>query len=196
MRGKGQVNEIETSITRITPAYAGKRSGLITKWSELEDHPRVCGEKYRCRVNLILSTGSPPRMRGKAAHLYVLVPVPGITPAYAGKSILVCIKQISPQDHPRVCGEKEWINSPDFQDRGSPPRMRGKVGGCIREMHRQRITPAYAGKSVLQSHPRSKFMDHPRVCGEKRLIIWAYLWAEGSPPRMRGKARFDFLSFS
>ena len=31
--------------------------------------------------------------------------------------------------------------------------------------------------------------DHPRVCGEKRLILFVRLAVLGSPPRMRGKAR-------
>ena len=50
--------------------------------------------------------GSPPRMRGKAMNEGDLVPIYGITPAYAGKSFFQNIIQLSLRDHPRVCGEK------------------------------------------------------------------------------------------
>ena len=50
---------------------------------------------------------------------------------------------------------------------GSPPRGRGKVIKTILEKLDQRITPAWAGKSV-QRHATSGFVqDHPRVGGEK-----------------------------
>ena len=50
-----------------------------------------------------------------------------------------------------------------------------------------RITPAYAGKSLLKLLHHVGLRDHPRVCGEKAysLVINGSEW--GSPPRMRGK---------
>ena len=30
-----------------------------------------------------------------------------------------------------------------------------------------RITPAYAGKSIVVKRLKSRWKDHPRVCGEK-----------------------------
>ena len=71
------------------------------------------------------------------------------------------------------------------------------------------ITPAYAGKSMVtfllnlasEDHPRvcgekkvmrgakDKRMDHPRVCGEKEDRSGRTSGAPGSPPRMRGKGR-------
>ena len=50
---------------RITPAYAGKRSGISGRSKSLKDHPRVCGEKQCRRSNCYVVLGSPPRMRGK-----------------------------------------------------------------------------------------------------------------------------------
>ena len=65
--------------------------------------------------------------------------------------------------------------------------MRGK--GTLRELKRfsSGITPACAGKS------RRFFVfvwfkeDHPRVCGEKRLLLHIPERSWGSPPRVRGK---------
>ena len=50
------------------------------------------------------------------------------------------------------------------------------------------ITPACAGKRGSGSPPRSCRRDHPRVCGEKHKLNSLDRPAEGSPPRMQGKA--------
>ena len=52
----------------ITPACAGKRSPGIAFFVPLWDHPRVCGEKRSWEAANFRLWGSPPRMRGKAAH--------------------------------------------------------------------------------------------------------------------------------
>ncbi len=45
MRGKDSVALFVFCFVRITPAYAGKRDSDDNINSELEDHPRLCGEK-------------------------------------------------------------------------------------------------------------------------------------------------------
>ena len=65
--------------------------------------------------------------------------------------------------------------------------MRGKAGhtgGCCR---RNRITPAYAGKSWTTSARSSTSRDHPRLCGEKLDDLGTEFHKQGSPPPMRGK---------
>ena len=47
MRGKGRHNLILQDLTRITPAYAGKRASPQNVAYYLRDHPRVCGEKTK-----------------------------------------------------------------------------------------------------------------------------------------------------
>ena len=86
MRGKGSRQLHSPAAVRITPARAGKSS---LRWAAIQthgDHPRVCGEKKLDTVHLCLTSGSPPRMRGKAPSRYAVFPQHGITPAYAGKS--------------------------------------------------------------------------------------------------------------
>ena len=92
----------------------------------------------------------------------------GITPAYAGKSLIFSLFFRNRQDHPRVCGEKTITGAYVGDRAGSPPRMRGKERQGGRQGTRRRITPAYAGKRAV--HP-----VHDTV-------------SRGSPPRMRGKA--------
>ena len=50
---------------------------------------------------------------------------------------------------------------------GSPPPMRGKVRCRPTGKGARRITPAYAGKSIVFPHLLPVESDHPRLCGEK-----------------------------
>ena len=65
MRGKDSVALFVFCFVRITPAYAGKRDSDDNINSELEDHPRLCGEKVSKLTLPSALLGSPPPMRGK-----------------------------------------------------------------------------------------------------------------------------------
>ena len=69
----------------ITPAYAGKSSTATRAARSTGDHPRVCGEKSKYRLQINWWLGSPPRVRGKAERPTGLLCAAGITPACAGK---------------------------------------------------------------------------------------------------------------
>ena len=88
MRGKDISFEMCLFSFGITPAYAGKSQQLRQLCQESQDHPRVCGEKGRKVTSQLSELGSPPRMRGKGFNAGDKFHVVGITPAYAGKSIL------------------------------------------------------------------------------------------------------------
>ena len=151
------------------------------------DHPRVCGEKWAGLCTQRSSTGSPPRMRGKASPDNDNQAITRITPAYAGKRVAAQIFRNLDRDHPRVCGEKS-ISADSFSPgTGSPPRMRGKVNSPPQRLIKFGITPAYAGKSYTLLDLPAGERDHPRVCGEKFTKPVCKTLAEGSPPRMRGK---------
>ena len=147
MRGKVFTFRPLTPVGRITPAYAGKRHSAMHPKTSDRDHPRVCGEKLSSLISVCSILGSPPRMRGKAAHRAQAVPAEGITPAYAGKRRAGVRACSAPRDHPRVCGEKPTMKNTYHTAKGSPPRMRGKVSFLHRRFLHCRITPAYAGKS-------------------------------------------------
>ncbi len=74
-----------------------------------------------------------------------------------------------------------------LKDTGSPPPMRGKVGGALKNPLAGRITPAYAGKSLIQPHNGVLTGDPPRLCGEKADYFGVTTDYLGSPPPMRGK---------
>ena len=213
---------------RITPAYAGKTSDLCVAPQNGQDHPRVCGENASADNRIVLSKGSPPRMRGKLTIGFVFVWWGGITPAYAGKtktpyrragterdhprvcgenSVIIrpcrLFPRITPayagktqtrniitgidRDHPRVCGENVLVGFSHCDETGSPPRMRGKRQFRLLFDSVQRITPAYAGKTVPPQRQRQHWRDHPRVCGENSISHARSSALPGSPPRMRGK---------
>ena len=145
----------------------GKATGSSCVKLNSQDHPRVCGEKPERKAPRRPRLGSPPRMRGKETDSRRQCCSAGITPAYAGKRTLFCLAGRRNRDHPRVCGEKGRTGALDVVQRGSPPRMRGKVRELLFSFHCARITPAYAGKSLLDKCNCVVFRDHPRVCGEK-----------------------------
>ena len=49
MRGKAHPATIIHDDSRITPAYAGKRSSTSFRISSYQDHPRLCGEKVNAQ---------------------------------------------------------------------------------------------------------------------------------------------------
>ena len=86
MRGKVGVKGNKCFENRITPAYAGKSWVMLRTLYRSRDHPRLCGEKNDTVNPPERIIGSPPPMRGKANNLLFCYIIPGITPAYAGKS--------------------------------------------------------------------------------------------------------------
>ena len=187
MRGKVSAHRPRFPVSRITPAYAGKRYSPARAAQQMWDHPRLCGEKKITRSGGSTLSGSPPPMRGKACKICDDTSLQRITPAYAGKRLRDTERGTATQDHPRLCGEKYRSIRQQQQHVGSPPPMRGKVLFTFPIRIIQRITPAYAGKSMWNPATRESRGDHPRLCGEKLFAPVVDLPLLGSPPPMRGK---------
>ena len=100
------------------------------------------------------------------------------------------------KDHPRLCGEK-WLpcTSPESV-RGSPPPMRGKAMQAIQDTIPNRITPAYAGKSLALRNCGASGRDHPRLCGEKFCFFECNQGHTGITPAYAGKRRSDKFIFA
>ena len=136
------------------------------------------------------TAGSPPPMRGKVPEQGLIRLRDGITPAYAGKRQLRKHLVDAKRDHPRLCGEKVQGVWQCLSIKGSPPPMRGKAKLAVESSACCRITPAYAGKSLLHRNNQDQNEDHPRLCGEKCCCMWCCKSGIGSPPPMRGKVQF------
>ena len=70
--------------------------------------------------------------------------------------------------------------------------MRGKVDTSKAADQKAGITPAYAGKSRSGIFEFRVCGDHPRLCGEKRIIITKITAPNRITPAYAGK-RFDGL---
>ena len=187
--GRGKVETMRSASMRIgiTPAWAGKRfetvKTTITGW----DHPRMGGEKIASWTVCNVSMGSPPHGRGKAPALQPWRLSPGITPAWAGKSIQSGGPLYPAWDHPRMGGEKERLARCAAWAEGSPPHGRGKDAGIPILAPVMGITPAWAGKRVPILWVIQLQGDHPRMGGEKRCPFTPQRPFMGSPPHGRGK---------
>ena len=65
VRGKPLYFLSYSSMSRITPAGAGKTAGDTLSGFRKEDHPRRCGENHCIIPHNIAMLGSPPQVRGK-----------------------------------------------------------------------------------------------------------------------------------
>ena len=91
MRGKVEAEPEILPEDGITPAYAGKRARSRISFRSSRDHPRLCGEKKMRVLQMLVTMGSPPPMRGKVTVPQASRLPVRITPAYAGKSFNPCI---------------------------------------------------------------------------------------------------------
>ena len=85
-RGKLARTQTGTTLTRITPAHAGKTSIHRRLRRTSRAHPRLRGENCVLRIRLRCSLGSSPLTRGKLTTNPVNTHVRGLIPAHARKT--------------------------------------------------------------------------------------------------------------
>ena len=85
-RGKVKCAEAHVGGNRITPACAGKRQKSVVTKPDVQDHPRMRGEKHQSNSEGAGNRGSPPHARGKGMAARFKFKPQRITPACAGKS--------------------------------------------------------------------------------------------------------------
>ena len=186
-RGRAAASRGRSSSTGITPAWAGKRRVCAACARARRDYPRVGGEEGRAFYNCSSLQGLPPRGRGRASAKFLRAEDIGITPAWAGKSILTLIPIPPRLDYPRVGGEEDDSAHALVRTFGLPPRGRGRVFTSGRHGRDSRITPAWAGKSFAVCARVCATWDYPRVGGEECDVNPGVCVLQGLPPRGRGR---------
>ena len=147
MRGRHAGRVYNPDGVGTTPAYAGKTPPGAPPPRSCGDHPRVCGEDEKELATQARDQGPPPRMRGRPGYPLQRGGSGGTTPAYAGKTRESHTRVGVVGDHPRVCGEDHGRNPSKRENRGPPPRMRGRLARLRRRAMAGGTTPAYAGKT-------------------------------------------------
>ena len=109
-----------------------------------------------------------------------------ITPAYAGNTTSRLILSGVKKDHPRLRGEHDFQALLLLKLLGSPPPTRGTLIHHLTNKPAYRITPAYAGNTLLKLYNKKSRKDHPRLRGEHFEAIERITDDEGSPPPTRG----------
>ena len=128
--------------------------------------PACAGIRW-CRVVLPRPAGDHPRMRGD-------------------KSGKRCAPPAVKGSPPRTRGDKAMAASTIPWASGSSPHTRGQVARSRKIIVLFGITPAHAGTSRDRRDNSIPGRDHPRMRGDKLLVIAKLLCALGSPPRARG----------
>ena len=146
----------------------------------------MCGEQKHFLLRSTACLGSPPRVRGTEKGRRMNKIIIRITPACAGNRYHVPNGGKRDPDHPRVCGEQRIRSFNGSKISGSPPRVRGTGLEAASSQIGSRITPACAGNRKTRWRSAAGAKDHPRVCGEQRVVQSSRGERVGSPPRVRG----------
>ena len=172
----------------IIPANTGKIEAPAIPAADFRDHPREYGENPAFLRSFMRKEGSSPRIRGKCGVLPLGWHDVGIIPANTGKIARRGGRRRSYGDHPREYGENIGSITNIVREKGSSPRIRGKLLHQTAPTSPRRIIPANTGKIfLLLSLPRVSG-DHPREYGENPEYDGTCPLIEGSSPRIRGKS--------
>ena len=171
----------------LIPAHAGKTLVGQARIELATAHPRSRGENLVRQRHTYPLMGSSPLTRGKRRPRELVLGVPGLIPAHAGKTHSWRGRRARPGAHPRSRGENYNDAPHALAVEGSSPLTRGKPGGPRPAREREGLIPAHAGKtdrgealgSWIGAHPRSRGENESGRSGTSSLL--------GSSPLTRGK---------
>ena len=172
---------------RLIPAWAGKTRGEVLQHGQHWAHPRVGGENPKPAGPAQRRYGSSPRGRGKRRRAPGVSHEHGLIPAWAGKTLNLRGGCREVRAHPRVGGENGVAHWGELPPIGSSPRGRGKRQLRNRGRGKDRLIPAWAGKTTAVGYETTVTWAHPRVGGENGQVTDLRAPDSGSSPRGRGK---------
>ena len=152
----------------------------------MRDHPRLRGDHLDIYDRYEVVRGSPPLTRGPLTASARDAVAVGITPAYAGTTLLSLLTLFRSEDHPRLRGDHVQDISISSTCPGSPPLTRGPQHRLQGTRQGIGITPAYAGTTTIQLPCKHSSWDHPRLRGDHYFGGGGGGMGPGSPPLTRG----------
>ncbi len=173
-------------LQRLIPACAGStlRDGQVR--SPRRAHPRLRGEHRVCRCTSRGATGSSPPARGARWVDEHPQRRPGLIPACAGSTVLVCCRSSLERAHPRLRGEHAIGCCCCTQCSGSSPPARGALHPEEEYGAPAGLIPACAGSTLFPSTVTPTNWAHPRLRGEHGVDCGAKYRVMGSSPPARG----------
>ena len=114
-------------VVRNIPAHTGKTVQRHQRAPHDAEHPRAYGENWEVKAERVSYCGTSPRIRGKPFHA---LPIPAQVrniPAHTGKTRSGRRSGFPHAEHPRAYGENLSYLSSERGQRGTSPRIRGKL---------------------------------------------------------------------
>ena len=179
-------DELE-DVAGITSACAEQTRSPVRRRGSGRDHLRVCGADDYNPNGLVLTVGSPPRVRSRRHHPRLWYRRQGITSACAEQTRAVRWRWRSSADHLRVCGADLMTANGGSATGGSPPRVRSRQPGVLGHGRGRGITSACAEQTPSSAARSNAAWDHLRVCGADRHSAAVAPTLPGSPPRVRSR---------
>ena len=113
--------------------------------------PRVRGRPLTLLSRQIPHVGSSPRVRGRRQGIRTALAFQGLIPAGAGQTPVCFFHATNPRAHPRGCGADSAPQLAAAIDKGSSPRVRGRLRGTWRFRMSKGLIPAGAGQTPMIS---------------------------------------------
>ena len=188
VRGEARRFAREQTLTRFSPACAGRgRRVSRCAWTR-SVQPRVCGERERDQREDYRAAGSAPRVRGEGPIQAAALAGLRFSPACAGRGSVWPRLARARAVQPRVCGERSASWAITSARDGSAPRVRGEGRAGASPTWARRFSPACAGRGFRATSYGPSPSVQPRVCGERRRRGRVEPARLGSAPRVRGEA--------
>ena len=146
----------------------------------------MCGEYCKQHVGQLKMLGSSPLVRGIHLLNFRTKNLKRIIPACAGNTSKGKKQCYIQRDHPRLCGEYFNRAFQNVNVQGSSPLVRGIRRYPPYKPLVHRIIPACAGNTQPRQAQNRQIWDHPRLCGEYKVISLYITLILGSSPLVRG----------
>ena len=187
MRGEPGCSARPGESPRLTPASAGRTRGGRRRCCGSTAYPRECGENRFGQIDGGGRPGLPPRVRGEPQSHRRGDATRRLTPASAGRTVVLPCYRSDGRAYPRECGENPCRPRRVSRRHGLPPRVRGEPRRASPKKSREGLTPASAGRTSAKRVSTNRSRAYPRECGENPPGQRRGTSNQGLPPRVRGE---------